>query len=89
MAYYLTSLTDQELFNNTLTGFLINLLKDRGPLTFEVIFEEVKKNFNSLRKPNGKMYMSNKKKSVMGALTANGVFIPLKQKNKFHTTKSR
>jgi len=37
LANYLTSLSNEQLVNNTLTGFLIILLKERGPMTYDLI----------------------------------------------------
>ena len=75
---YLTSLTTDQIISNTLTGFLINLIRKRGNLMqFSLIVAYVQDRFDTLRKPNGKPYKhpkGNIKRSIMCSLTSNGVF---------------
>jgi hypothetical protein len=78
----LANQSEDILLYNTLTGFLINLLKNRGPMNFDDIEDEVKKFYSQMRKPNGQFYQSNMKKSIMGALSANGLFYQIKIKPK-------
>lgn len=74
LTQYLTSVGDEQLVHNTLTGFLINLLKESGPLSFDKIMVRMAEPYPNLRKPNGKLYGPNMARSVKAALTANGVF---------------
>ena len=62
--------------DNTLTGFLVDLIRHRGqPMTLSEILPIATNRFPSLRKPSGKSYNPKSvKKSLMCALTANGVF---------------
>ena len=74
LTQYLTSVGDEQLVHNTLTGFLINLLKESGPLSIEKIMIRMAEPYPNLRKPNGKLYGPNMARSVKAALTANGIF---------------
>lgn len=85
LTQYLTSLTEQQLVNNTLTGFLINLLrmpKNRKiGLTLEDIIESVAPVYGQLRRPSGQLYSSSESQNrnnihrrVKCALSANGLF---------------
>ena len=57
-----------------MTGYLIKLLRETGPQSFEKILHHLKDVYPILRKPNGRLYGKNVPKSVKAALTANGVF---------------
>ena len=75
---YLTSLTTDQIISNTLTGFLVNLIRKRGNIMqFSNIVALTHDRFTTLRKPNGKAYnhtSGNLKRSIMCSLTSNGVF---------------
>lgn len=75
---YLTSLTTEQIISNTLTGFLINLIRKKGNMMqFSLITAYVQDRFDTLRKPNGKPYnhpKGNFRRSIMCSLTSNGVF---------------
>ena len=72
----MTSLTPNEILSNTLTGFLVNLVKKKGNMMkFGDIIQFTIDRFDTLRKPTGKPYETkNVRKSIMCALTSNGVF---------------
>lgn len=53
------------------------LLKDNGPLEFEEILNLIEDKYSTFRKPNGKLYDSDIRKSLKGALSANGIFYPI------------
>ena len=76
IANYLTALTTKQLVDNTLTGFLINLIRKKGNvMSLADILAFTENRFDTLRKPNGKAYTSkSKKKSIICALSSNGVF---------------
>ena len=78
---YLTSLTTEQLIDNTLTGFLITLIRKKGSvMSLADILAFTESRFETLRKPNGKAYTSkSKKKSIICALTSNGVFNLMKK----------
>ena len=73
---YLTTLDTKQLVDNTLTGFLINLIRRKGnmmSLADLIAFTETR--FDTLRKPNGKPYKcKSQKKSIVCALSSNGIF---------------
>ena len=75
---YLTSLTVDQIIQNTLTGFLVDLIRKKGNLMqFSNIMAYTQDRFETLRKPNGKPYnhtSGNLKRSISCALTSNGVF---------------
>lgn len=76
IANYLTSLTISEIIDNTLTGFLVDLIQNKGKtMTLEEILGYTLSRYDTLRKPSGKVYNPQSiRKSVVCALTANGVF---------------
>ena len=73
---YLTSLTTEQLIENTLTGFLITLIRKQGNImSLSDILAFTESRYDTPRKPNGKAYTSkSKKKSIICALSSNGVF---------------
>ncbi len=76
---YLTSLSEEQLVKNTMTGFLITLLRGNPEgLTLEDLLNQVTKVYPYLRKPSGQLYssddQSNPLRSLKGALSANGLF---------------
>ena len=78
---YLTTLTNEQLVDNTLTGFLITLIRKKGNLcSLADILSYTEKKFDTLRKPDGKTYTAkSKKKSIVCALSSNGVFKQVKK----------
>ena len=81
---YLTTLTNEQLVENTLTGFLITLIRKKGNLcSLADILSYTEKKFDTLRKPDGKTYTAkSKKKSIVCALSSNGVFNQVKKESK-------
>ena len=74
---YLTSLSTDQIIENTLTGFLYSLIHKRGNLMqFSNILAYTQDRFDTLRKPNGKPYNTagSLRRSIMCSLTSNGVF---------------
>ena len=75
---YLTSLSTDQIIANTLTGFLVNLIRKRGNLMqFSNILAYTQNRIETLRRPNGKPYnftSGSHKRSIMCSLTSNGVF---------------
>ena len=54
---YLTNLDNNKLANNTLTGFLINLIRKKGGMmSLADLISFTEKRLDTLRKPNGKPY---------------------------------
>mmetsp|Transcript_41833 Transcript_41833/g.40184 ORF Transcript_41833/g.40184 Transcript_41833/m.40184 type:complete len:87 (-) Transcript_41833:749-1009(-) len=74
LTYYISSLSEEQLMKNTLTGYLINLLKEKGAMKFEDICEYLENCYHKLRKPGGSKYESDMKKALRAALSANGIF---------------
>jgi hypothetical protein len=71
---YLSSLSEEQLVKNTLTGFLIYLLREKGALSIEEVSEYVEEKYSTLRKPSGKLYSSDMKRSLKSALSSNKLF---------------
>ena len=73
---YLTALTTEQLVANTLTGFLITLIRKKGNvMSLADILAFAEGRFDTLRKPDGKAYTAkSKKKSIVCALSSNGIF---------------
>ncbi|CDW80125.1 UNKNOWN [Stylonychia lemnae] len=83
LTFYLSSLTEKELVKNTLTGFVIDQVLIRGPMTFDQIEKIVEEKFQELRKPNGRKYDQDKiQKCIMSTLTANGLFEQIEKAGK-------
>jgi len=77
IANYLTEVANEQLVQNTLTGFLIGLFRQKGNLmSFGDILGYTEERFEFLRKPNGKPYESKStKRSLICALSSNGLFV--------------
>ena len=80
LSNYLTCNSEETIFENTLTGFLISFYfrtKNNEGYTFDELLQAVNEVYEKLRRPNGQLYMvSNKnlKRSLICALSANGLF---------------
>ena len=76
-------MTNEQLISNTLTGFLIALIKRKGNMmTFKDLLAYTEERFDSLRKPNGRLYEGKQgvKRSLIQALNSNGIFIRVEPK---------
>ena len=74
LTQYLTSLSEEQLVANTLTGFLISKIRQEGEMSFEQILSALETVYPSLRRPNGQLYTTDITRSLKGALSANGLF---------------
>lgn len=74
VTHYLVSLDEQQLFENTLTGALIKLIRENGPLTVDDIILYIGHSYDLLRNSKGQTYNSDCRKAIQGALCSNGLF---------------
>ena len=74
VTHYLISLSEQKLFENTLTGALITLIKENGPLTVDDIILYIGHSYDLYRNSKGQTYNSDCRKAIQGALCSNGIF---------------
>jgi len=68
------SLDEQTLFENTLTGALIKLIRENGPLTVGDIILYIGHSYDLFRNSKGQTYNSDCRKAIQGALCSNGIF---------------
>ena len=82
LANYISVNSEDALFDNTLTGFLIShFLKggkqSEGGYTFDELLTALGEVYDNLRRPSGQLYSlstKNLKRSLICALTANNLF---------------